>query len=207
MRTPLLFAAALLLSCGGAETKPAPAPQPVARPAAKTDPPAIDTPKRRVLAEMRGLATEMCECRDYACAQRRHRHLGIWLKDIANRYPEEVLDAVEAGVMARFRRLRRCFNKLAPANNQMADPDRKGSPEALKMESLASRMCACQNIECAKRTHAMTMTWVKQHFAGAHRRGTQGNVDRWKAAQKRFDTCYISTMTAGHNAPATTPSR
>lgn len=197
MRTLLLFAPALLLACGGAETKPAPtpAPQPVAKPVAKTDPAAVDTPKRRVLAEMRGLATEMCECRDYACAQRRHRHLGIWLRDIANRYPEDVLDAVEAGVMARFRRLRRCFNKLAPPNKQMADPDQKGSPEAIKMEAMAKQMCACADATCAQGTHVQMMAWVKQHFEnGKKRKGTAQNVERWKAAQKRFDDCYISIM-------------
>lgn len=196
MRTALLLAAAALIACGGAEPKPAPtpAPEPETRaPAAATEP-AAPGPKASVLAEIRGLATEMCECRDFTCAERSRRALGVWLKDIAKRYSEEMLDSVETEVMARFKPLRRCFNKLAPPDKQMADPDRKGSPESLKMEALADKMCRCSGPACAHRTHKEMTEWIAAHFKGGKRKGTKENVDRWKAAQKRFIDCFSANL-------------
>ncbi len=184
------------VACGGSSKQAAePGGGNTSQPAVN-DPPAPD-PGKQVLAEVRGMATEMCDCKDYGCAAKIARIFAIWLKDASKRYEQAVLDANTKQFMARFEQLRVCHNKLAPVAKRMKDPKATGDNEAAKMDGFATAMCACPDKGCAETTLKRMLAWLNKHFKGGQKKGTKRSVERYKAAQKKLNACFIERMQKG----------
>jgi hypothetical protein len=110
------------------------------------------------LAKATDLKTQMCACKDVACAKAVEASAEAWGKTMEGKFKDP--KDVPAPLMQTMMDMAQCASKVQAAAAPPSDAVDTGD-ELAKATALKDQMCACTDAECAKKVEVSAEDWGK----------------------------------------------